>query len=141
MDPISFGLFEDKSLVASDARGSPDPIGWGLGCSAVLHVLVALLFVFGLPKLLQAPPPVEEAVSVDLVEFDGVSTSPGRQKEAGRQQEKPPDSPKSEPPKRDPLAEVKPAAGEAARVAQAGASQARPAGRDQAAAGEAAVSR
>jgi hypothetical protein len=59
MDPISFGLFEDKSLVASDARGSPDPIGWGLGCSAVLHVLAALLFVFGLPKLLQAPPPVE----------------------------------------------------------------------------------
>ena len=74
----------------------------------ILHVLGALLFVFGLPSLLQALPPVEEPVPVELVEFDGVSTSPGRQKEAGPQQEKPPDSPKPEPPKRDPLAEVEP---------------------------------
>ena len=111
MFPIYPGLLEHQGFVAPDERRSPDRadrIGWGLVCSAVLHVLIALLFVFGLPKLLQAPPPVEEAVSVDLVEFDGVSTSAGRQKEAGRQQEKPPDSPKPEPPKRDPLAEVNP---------------------------------
>ena len=82
-------------------------IGWGLVCSVVLHVLVALLVVFGLPRLLQAPSPVEEAVSVDLVEFDGVSTSPG-QKAGRRQQEKPPDSSKPEPPKCVPLAEVEP---------------------------------
>lgn len=108
MHPISCSLFEDRSLVASDARGSPTGWAWGLVCSAVLHVVVALLFSFGFPKLLQAPPPVEEVVSVDLVGFDGVSTSAGRQKEAGRQQDQPPDSPKPEPPKRDPLAEVKP---------------------------------
>ena len=111
MRPVFCGLLEDQGMAAPDARGSPDradPIGWGLGWSVVLHVLGALLFVFGLPSLLPAPPPVEEPVPVDLVEFDGVSTSPGRQKEAGPQQEKPPDSPKPEPPKRDPLAEVEP---------------------------------
>ena len=111
MFPIYPGLLEHQGFVAPDERRSPDRadrIGWGLVCSAVLHVLIALLFVFGLPKLLQAPPPVEEPVPVELVEFDGVSTSPGRQKEAGPQHEKPPDSAKPEPPKRDPLAEVEP---------------------------------
>ena len=109
MDPASFGLFEDKSLVPSDARVFPDPIGWGLGCSAVLHLFIALLFAFGLTSPLEAPPPVDVPVPVELVQFDQEGTSPGRQKEVGKQQEKPPpDSPEPQPSKRDPIAEVKP---------------------------------
>ena len=110
MRRVSCGLLGDQGLVAPNARESPDradPIGWGLVCSLVLHVLVALLFVFGLPGLLQAPPLVGEPVVVDLVQLGGVTTSPGRQKETGQQEEETPDFPKSESPKRDPLEEVK----------------------------------
>jgi outer membrane biosynthesis protein TonB len=105
MRPVSCGFLEDQGLVATDARAPPDrahPIGRGLACSLVLHVLVALLFVFGLPGLVQAPPLVDEPIWVDLVQFGEASPSPGRQ------QVKPPDLPRPQPPKRDALAEVEP---------------------------------
>ena len=107
MDSRRISLFEDRGLVASQARGSPDTIVWGLGCSAVLHV-IALLLVFGFPGQLRTAPPIEEAVSVELVSIEEVNASSGRQREVGGQQEKPPASPEPQPSNRIPSAELKP---------------------------------
>ena len=100
MHPVSCGLLEDQGLVAPGARRSldgADPMGWGLVCSVALHVVVALLFVFGLRSLLQAPALVEVPVLVEVVQFDREGTSPGGQTEAGQQQERPPRPASQEP--------------------------------------------
>lgn len=107
MDTMPVGASADEGLVASDARGFRDTIGRGLGCSALLHLLIALLFAIGLP--VQAPPPVEVPVSVEFAPFDQEVTSAGRQEKGRGQPEKPPpDAPEPQPLKRDPAAEAKP---------------------------------
>lgn len=88
MDTMPVGASADEGLVASDARGFRDTIGRGLGCSALLHLLIALLFAIGLP--VQAPPPVEVPVSVEFAPFDQEVTSAGRQEKGRGQPEKPP---------------------------------------------------
>lgn len=90
MDTMSVGASADQGLVVCDTRGFRSPMAWGLGCSALLHVLVVLLFTFGLTRPLQAPPPADVPVSVELVQLDQKGTSPQPRKEgSGRQQETP----------------------------------------------------
>ncbi len=106
MDTMPVGASADEGLVAS-ARGFPDPIGWGLGCSALLHLLIALLFAIVLP--VQVPSQREVPVSVEFVSFDQEGTSAGRQEEGRGQPEKPPsEAPEPKPSKRDPTAEANP---------------------------------
>jgi len=39
----------------------------GMVCAAALHILVALIAIFGLPHLMEPPPEITEAVPVDMV--------------------------------------------------------------------------
>lgn len=103
MDTLPVGASAYEGLVTSDARGFP---AWGLGCSALLHLLTALLFAIGLP--VPTPPQMLVPVPVEFVQFDQKGASPGRQKDGGGQPARSPPEVTPQPQKRDPVAEVKP---------------------------------
>ncbi|HLY54284.1 MAG TPA: hypothetical protein VKS60_01930 [Stellaceae bacterium] len=48
-------------------RRRPDPIRDGVLGSSIVHMLAALLVIFGLPWLVRAPPPEERIVPINLV--------------------------------------------------------------------------
>jgi outer membrane biosynthesis protein TonB len=94
---------ERRPTSRKDAEG----IGPGLICSLALHVLVALLIVFGLPRW--APPPqVEAVIPVDLVRLGERTASPSRQEKAALPQEKAPENSKLKPANPVPLAQAPP---------------------------------
>jgi hypothetical protein len=65
------------SILSSTAeRPRPSRIGIGALCSLMLHVVAAVLLIFGLPSLLRAPGELEEVVPVNLVEFAGETAAP-----------------------------------------------------------------
>lgn len=83
----------------------------GLFGSAVLHALVALLIVFGLPRLVETPAEVEQVVPIDLVRLGDKTASPPAPEQAAMPQQeatevspqRPPDPvpvPQSPPPSR-----------------------------------------
>jgi hypothetical protein len=51
-------------------------MGGGLVGSLVLHVLAALVAIFGLPWLRAVPPPIEQVIPINLVELGETSASP-----------------------------------------------------------------
>ena len=77
----------------------------GVILSIALHLLVALLAIFGLPFMVEPPPPVEESVPVDLVPLGETTTSAPPKAEQQQPVEKPAEKP-PEPPK--PEAKVEP---------------------------------
>lgn len=81
----------------------------GVVLSIVLHLLVAFLAIFGLPFVVEPPPPVEESVPVDLVPLGETTTSAPpkveEQQPVQKPEEKPPEPPKPQPPKEEPKPE------------------------------------
>jgi len=73
-----------------ESRRHSEPIGRGLACSLALHGALALLIAFGLPSLVQLPPPAAPLIPVDLVQFAAVTASPARQAKADLPQAKAP---------------------------------------------------
>ena len=69
--------------------------------SAVLHVVVALLAIFGLPMFWQQPPIEDQPIVVDVVPL-GAKTNPPPLKSAESQPEPPKPQAKPEPPKPEP---------------------------------------
>jgi hypothetical protein len=68
----------DHLSIVTDGRGrqySRRRMSWGLAGSALLHSLVALLLIFGLPDVRQRPP-IEAAIPVDLVRAGEPTASP-----------------------------------------------------------------
>ncbi|MBV8650231.1 MAG: hypothetical protein JO255_02115 [Alphaproteobacteria bacterium] len=90
-----------------------DRIGVGLICSVMLHVLAALLIVFVLPSLLQAPPEAVPVISIDLVQLGEKTASPQATEKAEVPQEKAPETAALEPANPVPLPETPPPAPEA----------------------------
>jgi hypothetical protein len=70
------------------------PVGAVL--SVFLHIIVALLAVFGLPFIVEPPPPVEESIPVDLVPLGATTTAPPPKADEVKPEEKPPEPPKQE---------------------------------------------
>ncbi len=93
------------------STGSVRELRFGLICSAVFHVAIVLLALFGLPQLLSPPPEVAPPVVVEMAELGDKTNPPPRQVEAPKpvekvaeppKQEPTPEPPKPEPPKPEP---------------------------------------
>ncbi len=82
----------------------------GAVLSVFLHLVVALLAIFGLPFIVTPPPPIEEAIPVELAPLGAESASPQPKTEQPPQpkpqtppkEEAKPEPPKPEPPKPEP---------------------------------------
>jgi outer membrane biosynthesis protein TonB len=83
-----------RRAVLSDHR---DGVGLGLAVSALLHLAVAALVVFGLPHLITPPPDIVEPMIVELADIGDKTTPPPRQVESPKPDEQPPAPPKAEP--------------------------------------------
>jgi len=74
----------------------------GVVASVILHVLVALLSIFGLPSFFQEPPPDEKPMIVDLVTLGDKTNPPPKQSDTPKESPLPPapaPEPRPEPPK------------------------------------------
>ncbi|MDR3439668.1 hypothetical protein [Telmatospirillum sp.] len=80
-------------------RKRTDWRSWGIVCSLLVHLLVALAIILGLPQLMQpAPPPTVEPVSVDLVsEQGGASRAAAAMGPVARTEQASPDPVKEKP--------------------------------------------
>lgn len=106
------------SISSSDMANRAEPqrkdaervrwIGRGLLFSLALHVLAALLVFLGLPGLMQKPPQVQPAMTVDLVRLADISAAPQRQQTAALPQQKAPETAKANPIAPVPRAQVPP---------------------------------
>jgi outer membrane biosynthesis protein TonB len=86
-----------------------DPMTGGFVASLVLHGLVMLLVVFGLPWLTQMPPPVQQVViPVNLVALGDKTASPPSPTVAPLPQEKAREVSKTAPPEAAPVAQTPP---------------------------------
>lgn len=85
----------------------------GLVCSAVFHLALAIIAIFGLPQLIAPPPEVAEPVIVEIAQLSDKTNPPPRQVAAPKPVEQPaeppkqeapptPEPPKPEPPKPEP---------------------------------------
>ncbi|HVM80175.1 MAG TPA: hypothetical protein VMU06_14225 [Stellaceae bacterium] len=101
-----------NGAIAEKAANSPRPsrIGIGALCSLMLHVVAAVLLIFGLPSLLRAPAEVEEVVPVNLVEFAGETAAPPEEEKAPLPQAKAAEAAPEETPQPVPEAQVPPPA-------------------------------
>ncbi|HLN25737.1 MAG TPA: hypothetical protein VK558_17335, partial [Patescibacteria group bacterium] len=68
----------------------------GMICAAALHIIVALIAIFGLPQLMEPPPEITEAVPVDMVADLSEKTNAPARVAAPKPEEKP-----AEPEKQD----------------------------------------
>lgn len=68
----------------------------GAVLSVLLHLLIAFLAIFGLPFIVDPPPPIEELIPVDLVPLGATTTAPPPKAEEAKPVEKPPEPPKQE---------------------------------------------
>jgi outer membrane biosynthesis protein TonB len=89
-----------------------DRIGLGAICSVVLHVVAALLIIFGLPSLLLPPPEAVQLVPVDLVRLGEKTASPTSPEKAAVPQEKATETAVAEPTDPVPAPQVPPPAPE-----------------------------
>ena len=71
----------------------------GLVLSVLLHLLIALLAIFGLPFIADEPPQVEESVPVDLVPLGDITAAPAPKPAELKPPEPPKEAAKPEPPK------------------------------------------
>jgi hypothetical protein len=79
----------------------------GMVLSVLLHLAIALFAVFGLPFIVEPPPPVEEAIPVELAPLAEKTTAPPPKSQEQKppepkQEVKQPEPPKPEPPKPEP---------------------------------------
>lgn len=109
----------------SDAKiGVEEPAGgkrtdWmrpGLIGSLVLHVLAALLVVFGLPWLTPAPPEMARVMPVDLVRLGEKTAAPPQEEKSALPQEKAPEVAELEPADPVPVPQVPPPTPQAQRL-------------------------
>jgi len=79
---ISSNNLEFRGGWVSPADRRAERITLGMACSALLHALVAVLLIFGLPSVMQSPqPPVEEAIPAELVMQGATIASPQPQQQ------------------------------------------------------------
>lgn len=82
-------------MVRSEAS---ENLGAGLICSFLLHGMLVLLVLFGLPELLSPPPEIPEPFVVEVDTIAEKTAPPPRQIEAPKPEELPPEPPKQETP-------------------------------------------
>jgi hypothetical protein len=80
----------------------------GLVTSALLHVAIALLLIFGLPWLHRPPVETVETIPVDLVVIGDQTSAPTRDPQARHPQEMPVEAAKPEPHRPEPVSEAPP---------------------------------
>lgn len=103
------GATAGPALRAENSR-RPGRIGAGVAFSLALHVLAALLVVFGLPSLLQPPLEGEAVVPVDLVELAAKTAAPPEEEKAALPQAQAVEDAPTVPEKSIPEAQVPPPA-------------------------------
>ncbi len=81
---------------------------WGLACSIFLHGLVALAIILGLPYLTTPPPPMLEALPIDIVSQGAHGAAAALPGPAAQPEEKAPGLKIAEPPIPIPLSEIAP---------------------------------
>jgi outer membrane biosynthesis protein TonB len=84
---ISSGDMEFRAGLNATRGARADRFSRGLIGSLALHVLVALLILFGLPSLLQTPPEAIQVVPIDLVQLGAKTASPPAEEKATLPQE------------------------------------------------------
>jgi len=98
----------DAEFWAGLRRPRADRFGCGLIGSLALHVLAALLIVFGLPSLLQTPPEVVQVMPIDLVQLGAKTASPPAEEKAALPQERAAMSSTEQPPDAVPVPQTPP---------------------------------
>jgi outer membrane biosynthesis protein TonB len=107
LSTVANGATVGSTLRTGNAE-RPSRIGAGVALSLALHVLAAVLVIFGLPSLLQPQLEVEAVVPVDLVEFATKTAAPPEEEKAPLPQAKAAENAPAEPEKPVPEAQAPP---------------------------------
>ncbi|OIQ94317.1 filamentous hemagglutinin [mine drainage metagenome] len=86
-------------------EGEEPEMRLGMYCSGALHVIAALIAIFGLPHLMSEPPQVTDAVVVELAPVAEKTNAPPKRQQQPKAEEKPAEPEKVEAP---PIPEPKP---------------------------------